>query len=79
MRIAKSQQLDDQLLSLALQAPVSVKLDVAEYFEGRNMNTEAVLLLQKAGHTSRAIDLCFRHQLFDKMQEFADEKLMRDL
>jgi intraflagellar transport protein 140 len=73
VRIAKSQQLDDQLLSLALQAPVSVKLDVAEYFEGRNMNAEAVLLLQKAGHTSRAIDLCFRHQLFDKMQEFAGD------
>ena len=73
VRIAKSQQLDDQLLSLALQAPVSVKLDVAEYFEGRSMNAEAVLLLQKAGHTSRAIDLCFRHQLFDKMQEFASD------
>lgn len=73
VRIAKSQQLDDQLLSLALQAPVSVKLDVAEYFEGRNMNAEAVLLLQKAGHMSRAIDLCFRHQLFDKMQEFAGD------
>ena len=25
------------------------------------------------GHTSRAIDLCFRHQLFDKMQEFASD------
>jgi intraflagellar transport protein 140 len=73
VRIAKSQHLDDQLLSLALQAPVSVKLDAADYFEGRNMNSEAVLLLQKAGHTSRAIDLCFRHQLFDKMQEFAGD------
>ena len=73
VRIAKAQQLDDQLLSLALQAPVSVKLDAAEYFEARNMNAEAVLLLQKAGHTSRAVDLCFRHQLFDKMQEFAGD------
>jgi intraflagellar transport protein 140 len=73
VRIAKAQHLDDQLLSLALQAPVSLKLDVAEYFEKRNMNAEAVLLLQKAGHTSRAIDLCFRHQLFDKMQEFAGD------
>ncbi len=56
-----------------IQAPTSVKLDAAEYFEGRGMNAEAVLLLQKAGHMSRAIDLCFRHQLFDKMQEFTGD------
>ncbi len=53
MRIAKAQQLDDQLLSLALQAPVSVKLDAAEYFEARNMNAEAVLLLQNQGESFR--------------------------
>ena len=43
-------------------------LDTAEYLEQRGELDKAVLLYQKAGRQRRAVELCFRAQLFDTLQ-----------
>ena len=65
-RLARAHGLTGELSSLALQAPPKMMAESAAYFEERNMPAQAVELYQKAGNTSRAIDLCFRHRLFDR-------------
>ena len=65
-RLARLHGLTGELSSLALQAPPKMMAESAAYFEERNMPAQAVELYQKAGNTSRAIDLCFRHRLFDR-------------
>ena len=47
-------------------------LDTAEYLEQRGELDKAVLLYQKAGRQRRAVELCFRAQLFDTLQAIAD-------
>jgi len=47
-------------------------VESAAYFEERGMMAQAVELYQKAGNTGRAIDLCFRHRLFDGLRDIAD-------
>ena len=61
-----------ELTMLAMQAPPKLMVESAAYFEERNMPDKAVSLYQKAGNVSRAIDLCFRHRLFESLRGIAD-------
>mmetsp|Transcript_17764 Transcript_17764/g.41776 ORF Transcript_17764/g.41776 Transcript_17764/m.41776 type:complete len:1379 (+) Transcript_17764:96-4232(+) len=71
-RLAKENGMQNELLALALQSPVRVMLETAQFFEGKNMMDQAVLLYQKAGNISKALDLCFRAKLFDSLRAMAD-------
>ncbi len=57
---------------LTLQSTPLLMLDTAEYLEQRGELDKAVLLYQKAGRQRRAVELCFRAQLFDTLQAIAD-------
>lgn len=52
-------------MNLALQAPDPIKIDAALFFEEKGMMEKAVLLYQKGGYVAKAMDLCFRAQLFE--------------
>ena len=54
------------------QAPARIQIEAAEYLEARGMPEKAVLLFQKGGNLSRAVELCFRSRLFDALREIAD-------
>ena len=71
-RLAKAHGMTGELTMLAAQANPKEMIESAAYFEERNMPDKAVALYQKAGNTSRAIDLCFRHRLFDSLRDIAD-------
>ena len=71
-RLARAHGLTGELANLALQSDPKMMGESAAYFEEHNMPDKAVALHVKAGNTSRAIDLCFRHRLFDSLRNIAD-------
>ena len=73
VRLAKEHGLDRELMSFALQASAAVMIDCAEYFERKGEVERAVSLFQKGGNIAKALDLCFRSQLFEVLRNIADE------
>jgi intraflagellar transport protein 140 len=73
MRLAKEHGLDSELTSFALQSTQAHMLDAALYFEQKGAHEKAVQLYQKGGNIPKALDLCFRAQLFDVLRSISDE------
>ena len=73
VRIARSVGATQDLARLALQAPVGTMLEAAGYLESVNELDKAVTLYNKAGESSRALQLCFNHRLFDALRAIADD------
>jgi len=71
-RLAREHGLTAELQTLSLQAPADMQEDAAKFFEERGQLDKAVQLYTKAGHTQHAIELCFRHNLFDQLRDLAD-------
>eukprot|EP00727_Mastigamoeba_balamuthi_P001236 m51a1_g11109 putative intraflagellar transport protein 140 homolog (1388) ;mRNA; f:71491-76947 len=72
LRVAMEQELDSEVVNLALQASPHHMLTAAHYLEGRSLNEKAVLLFQKGGNSAKAISLCFQSQLFGPLAQIAD-------
>ena len=72
-RLAKEQGFDNELMNMALQSSKETMLDVAHYFDEREAFDKAVQLYQKGGNVPRALDLCFRANLFDDLRVIADD------
>ena len=47
-------------------------IDAAQYLDRKGVHDKAVLLYQRGGNVPRALDLCFRAQLFDMLRRIAD-------
>jgi intraflagellar transport protein 140 len=63
-----------ELLTLALESNQKhVQLDAALHFEEAGVADKAALLYQKGGQLGRALDMCFRSELFDAIRAIADE------
>jgi len=73
LRLAKKHGMDNELMNLALQSDKDSMVDAAQYFEGKEMFEKAVLLYQKGGNVSKALDICFRAQLFESLRTIADD------
>ncbi|CAG0897138.1 unnamed protein product [Darwinula stevensoni] len=73
IRICKENNLDDQLLSMALLAAPRDQLEAARYFESAERPSwdKAVLLYHKAGLLSKAVELAFRSQQYSTLQMIA--------
>ena len=42
------------------------------YFEGKRQYDKAVQLYQKGGDMSRALEICFKAQLFDELRDIGE-------
>ncbi|NXL86568.1 IF140 protein, partial [Alectura lathami] len=78
IRLCKENNLDDQLMNLALLSSAEDMIEAACYYEekGKQMD-RAVMLYHKAGHFSKALELAFATQQFGALQlisEDLDEK-----
>ena len=73
IRLAKEHGLDSELMSFAIQANKSSMVETAEYLEKKGDFEKAVQLYQKGGHTAKALELCFRANLFDVLRQIADD------
>merc|ERR1712072_933379 len=73
IRLAKEHGLDRELVGFALQSTSTQMLETAEYFEKKGAFEKAVNLYQKGGNIPRALDLCFRAELFDVLRTIASD------
>lgn len=73
IRLAKEQDLDTELMQLALESQnKELQYDVARHFEAKGLLDQAVVLLQKAGRLTRALELCFNGRLFEALRSIVD-------
>lgn len=72
VRLAKENRMDNELLTLALEGSKDLKIEAARYFEEAQSYDKAVMLYQKGGKVPRALELCFRAQLFESLRSISD-------
>ncbi|KAM6423733.1 intraflagellar transport protein 140 homolog isoform 2-T2 [Liasis olivaceus] len=74
IRLCKENQLDDQLMNLALLSSPEDMIEAARYYEGKGEQMDrAVMLYHKAGHLSKALELAFATQQFAALQLIAED------
>ncbi|NWR42554.1 IF140 protein, partial [Regulus satrapa] len=74
IRLCKANNLDDQLMNLALLSSPEDMIEAACYYEEKgNQMDRAVMLYHKAGHFSKALELAFATQQFGALQLIAED------
>ncbi|CAF1379534.1 unnamed protein product [Adineta steineri] len=73
MRLCRDNRLDEYMANIAVQGTPDDMLEAARYFQTLPMQEDrAILLYHKAGLTSKAIDLAFRHERYSALAQIAD-------
>ncbi|KAM8960405.1 intraflagellar transport protein 140 homolog [Pelodytes ibericus] len=73
IRLCKENDLNDQLMNLALLSSPEDMMDAARYYEEKGEQMDrAVILYQKAGHLSKALELAFATEQFAALQSIAE-------
>ena len=68
--------MDSEILALASRSGSRATMaEAARHLEQRGHPGRAAQLYARAGHTSRAVELCFQHRLFSDLQNIADTLL----
>uniref|UniRef100_A0ABM5F0W3 Intraflagellar transport protein 140 homolog n=1 Tax=Pogona vitticeps TaxID=103695 RepID=A0ABM5F0W3_9SAUR len=74
IRLCKENNLDDQLMNLALLSSPEDMIEAARYYEGKGEQMDrAVMLYHKAGHLSKALELAFATEQFAALQLIAED------
>ena len=78
VRMARDQGLLKELLPLALQASKRTQLETALFLQAQGQGDAslldaAVTLFHKCGNSSRALEVCFEHRLFESLRAIADD------
>ncbi|KAL1494371.1 hypothetical protein ABEB36_009980 [Hypothenemus hampei] len=73
VRLAKEIHLTTELWNLGLTVSNREKIEIAKYFEEQNSLEKAVALYHKGGMLHKALDLAFKTQQFDVLQEIATQ------
>ncbi|NWU83920.1 IF140 protein, partial [Onychorhynchus coronatus] len=74
IRLCKANNLDDQLMNLALLSSPEDMIEAACYYEEKGEQMDrAVMLYHKAGHFSKALELAFATQQFGALQVIAED------
>lgn len=68
LQIAIDNQMEGELMQLALQCSESHVKDVAMYFESKEQYENAIALYARAKLYSRAVDLCLKTQDFNQLE-----------
>lgn len=72
LRLAQENNMESDLMSLALSSDPAHMAQAARYYEQRDQPSKAVILYQKAGCQKRALELCFQAKLFESLRQIAD-------
>ncbi|XP_053814088.1 intraflagellar transport protein 140 homolog isoform X4 [Vidua chalybeata] len=74
IRLCKANNLNDQLMNLALLSSPEDMIEAACYYEEKGDQMDrAVMLYHKAGHFSKALELAFATQQFGALQLIAED------
>ncbi|KAM4631549.1 intraflagellar transport protein 140 homolog [Discoglossus pictus] len=74
IRLCKENNLDDQLMNLALLSTPEDMMEAARYYEEKGDQMDrAVMLFHKSGHFSKAMELAFATEQFGALQLIAED------
>ena len=73
IKLAIENEMDNEIMSLAVNGPKQVMLKVAGYFEHKGYNEKAIILYIKGRNFKRALDLSMKFKLFDYMNKITGE------
>ncbi|GBM15541.1 Intraflagellar transport protein 140 [Araneus ventricosus] len=73
IRICKENNMEEQLMNLAMMAGPEEKADVAQYFQQQGQMQNAISLYHKSGNLEYAIELAFQEGEYDLLQKIATE------
>ncbi|KAG1671031.1 Intraflagellar transport protein 140 [Nymphon striatum] len=74
VRLCKENDLEDQVLNLALMCGPEGMIDAARYYEVKEgYQDKAVMLYHKAGYLNKAVELAFRVKQFSVLQHIAND------
>ncbi|XP_033108707.1 intraflagellar transport protein 140 homolog [Anneissia japonica] len=74
IRLCKENNMEDQLMNLALMSNSTDMIDAAQYYESNPQTMDkAVMLYHKGGHFSKALELAFDTQQFAALQLIAED------
>ncbi|XP_049336025.1 intraflagellar transport protein 140 homolog isoform X1 [Astyanax mexicanus] len=74
IRLCKENNMDEQLMNLALLSNPEDMMDTACYYEEKGAHMDrAVMLYHKAGHVSKALELAFATEQFAALQLIAED------
>ncbi|KAM4697334.1 intraflagellar transport protein 140 homolog [Rhinophrynus dorsalis] len=74
IRLCKENNLDDQLMNLALLSTPEDMMEAARYYEEKGEQMDrAVMLYHKAGYFSKALELAFATEQFGALQLIAED------
>ncbi|XP_075035600.1 intraflagellar transport protein 140 homolog [Mixophyes fleayi] len=74
IRLCKENNLDDQLMNLALLSTPEDMMGAARYYEEKGEQMDrAVMLYHKSGHLSKALELAFATEQFGALQLIAED------
>ncbi|KAG8433191.1 hypothetical protein GDO86_017467 [Hymenochirus boettgeri] len=74
IRLCKENNMDDQLMNLALLSSPEDMMEAARFYEEKGEQMDrAVMLYHKSGHFSKALELAFSTEQFAALQQIAEE------
>jgi intraflagellar transport protein 140 len=74
IRLAKEHGMRTEMLSLALRSTKADMIEAAEYYESQpNSIDKAVTLYHKGGRVTKALELCFKHKLYQELGSIAED------
>ncbi|XP_049817321.1 intraflagellar transport protein 140 homolog isoform X2 [Aethina tumida] len=73
VRLCKENNMSEELWNLGFIATPRDKIECAKYFEEGNELSKAVVLYHRAGKLHKALDLAFKTQQFDILQQIATD------
>ncbi|KAI9137959.1 hypothetical protein BKA69DRAFT_835376 [Paraphysoderma sedebokerense] len=72
VRLAKENELKDELLHLALLCSNTLKISIAKYYESIGCNDKAVTLYHKGGNTSKALEVAYQTEQFEVLRDIVE-------
>lgn len=74
IRLAKESGQGNLIYGLAQRSTKRDMVDCAKYYEEQSgMADKAVTLYHKGGHVGKALELCFRHNLYQSLAEISED------
>jgi len=73
VKLAIENEMDNEIMSLAVNGQKQLMLKVANYFEQKGYNEKAIILYIKGRNFKKALDLSMKFKLFDYMNKITGE------
>jgi len=74
IKLAKLHNMDEEVIRMSLVSSDKESMIIsAQHFEQKGQFEQAVLLYNKCGQQSKAIEMCFNHNFFEQLKNILDD------